>query len=163
MLKNNLNLELLADSPEAIPTLARWYFGQWGHEVEGNSVEKEAEKLRGFLHRDRVPLIVVAKVDGEVVGAAQLKFREMDIFPDREIWLGAVYVLPSMRGKDVAEQMISRLVEIATRLGVQEIFLQTERLDGGLYARLGWRPLEVVTYHGVEVRVMRRLLTGEVG
>ena len=121
-------------------------------------MEKEAEKLRGFLHRARVPLIVVAKVDGEVVGAAQLKFREMDIYPDREHWLGGVYVLPTMRGKKIAEQIIARLVDIAEQLGVRELFLQTERLEGGLYGRLGWRPMEIVSYHGNQVRVMRRLL-----
>jgi hypothetical protein len=33
-------------------------------------------------------------------------------------------------------------------------YLQTERHDGGLYARLGWQPLEEVHYHGVDVLVM---------
>ena len=153
-----MDLEFLADNKDAIPVLAVWFFQEWGHSVDGNTLELEQEKLRGFANRDRIPLAIVAKHEGEVVGAAQLKYRERDIFPEKEHWLGAVYVAPAWRGRNVAEQIISRLVEVATELGVTKLYLQTERLDGGLYRRLDWQPVEVVTYHGVEVLVMVRAL-----
>jgi hypothetical protein len=41
---------------------------------------------------------------------------------------------------------------------VATLHLQTLRLDGGLYAALGWTPRERVVYEGREVRVMARRL-----
>jgi len=39
---------------------------------------------------------------------------------------------------------------------VTVLYLQTVRLSGGLYARLGWEPCENVCYKGVDVLVMER-------
>ena len=71
---------LLADRPDAIPTVARWYFDQWGRRVAGNSYEQTCERLKEKLNRDCLPLPVLV-VDGDaVLGTAQLKIREMSIY-----------------------------------------------------------------------------------
>ena len=151
-----MKLEYLADNEEAIPQLASWYFQEWGRFVEGTTLDKEEQKLQQYLNRDRMPLIVVAKEGSQVVGAAQLKFREMPQFPEKEHWLGGVYVAQEHRGRNLATLMIDKIVRHAERLGVPELYLQTEHLDGGLYARLGWRALEQVRGHDTEVLIMVR-------
>ena len=155
-----MDTELLADRPEAIPTIARWYYDQWGYRDPDNSHEKTCTHIGNMLNRDHAPLHVLAIEDGRVLGVAQWKIREMDIYPDREHWLGGVYVSDQSRGRGIASRVCNKAAEIAKSFGVDRVYLQTEKLDGGLYARLGWHPMEKVHYHGVDVRVMGKDLGG---
>jgi len=151
-----MDLEFLANKENAIPVLARWYFEEWGHLEKGNTLDKVTEKLHGYLNTDKIPLIVLAVERGEILGAAQLKYREMDIYPEKEHWLGGVYVSKNHRGNKLAEQIIRKVVSIAGKLDVHKLYLQTENLSGGLYTRLGWQPIEQVNYRGLDVLVMEK-------
>jgi len=155
----NLAIEYLADHPEFIPQIATWYFNAWGHRESNNSAERIAVRLNTKLNRVRVPIPIVAIADGKLLGTAQLKAHEMEIYPDREFWLGGVYVDVSARNQGIAKQLVHRIEEVARQLGIHELFLQTERLDGGLYAKLGWIRMEQVKYHSVQVFVMRKNLS----
>lgn len=149
-----MHLEYLADNKFAIPILANWYFNEWGHIGNGTTLDKVKENLQDYLHTDEIPLIILAIEEGEVLGAAQLKYREMDIYPEKEHWLGGVYVFEKYRGNKIAEKIIGRVIDIAKRLDVETLYLQTKYLNGGLYRSLGWQPLEQVNYEGVDVLVM---------
>ena len=149
-----MDFVLLADRIEAIPRIAAWYFDQWGHLDVGAGAKSFEDKLQHFLCRDKIPLMILAIEHEEILGVAQLKFREMDIYPEREHWLGGVYVPAQHRGKGIAAQVVSQALRIASSLGVAQLHLQTEQLDGGLYARLGWVPSEQVNYRGIDVLVM---------
>jgi GNAT superfamily N-acetyltransferase len=153
-----LKFVFLADKKEEIPKLAQWYFDEWGSYVEDSSVVSFTSKLNEYLNRGDIPLIILAIESGKVVGAAQLKFREMTIYPDKEHWLGGVYVASSNRGKGIAAALVKQIEEVAINLGVRKLYLQTENLTGGLYARLGWQPIEFVNYRGVDVVVMHKKL-----
>lgn len=152
-----MELKYLADIESAISTIAQWYYDEWGHNDPNNSLEKTCERIRGKLNRDKVPLHIVAVEDEKVLGVAQLKYREMSIYPDKEFWLGSVFVLPEARGQKIASSLCERIIEIAKSFGIKELYLQTERTNnGGLYAKLGWKPVEEVHYMGANVLVMKR-------
>ena len=146
----------LADREDAIPLIAEWYFEQWHDRIEANSVAETARRLHNYLNRDEIPLIVLAVHSEEILGVAQLKYYEMDIYPEKEHWLGGVFVAPKHRGQGVAARLVKKMIEIARSLGVKTLHLQTDRLDGGLYARLGWRPVEIVRYRDLEVLAMKK-------
>ncbi len=154
-----MELELLADNEKAIPIVANWYFEEWGHLKKGNALVEVTETLHDYLNTDKIPLIVLARESDEILGAAQLKYREMDIYPEKEHWLGSVYVSKKYRGNKIAEKIIGKLVSIAEKLGVHTLYLQTEHLDGGLYSHLGWKPIEKVNYRGLNVLVMEKELS----
>jgi len=156
-----VEFSFLADRKDAVPTLAHWYFDQWGHLFEDETLERATERLQDYLNSDKIPFIRVATLDGHVVGAAQLKFREMAVmFPDKEHWIGSVYVSPKHRGHGIGSLLIEEIAAIAPRYGVTTLHLQTERLDGGIYARLGWMPIDQVRKFGTDVLVMERRLDG---
>ena len=156
-----MNFMFLADRPDAISLVAAWYIGEWGYRDGETGPISVEENLRVYLERDRLPLILLA-VDGEgtdgeeILGAAQLKFREMDIYPEKEHWLGGVYVASEHRGRGVASALVGEAIRIARGLGVERLHLQTEHPQGGIYAHLGFEPLERVTYHGIDVLVMTK-------
>lgn len=78
----------------------------------------------------------------------------MDIYPEKEHWLGGVYVSQNHRGNKIAEQIIHKVVTVAKNLNVHKLHVQTQHLGGGLYRHLGWRPIEQVNYRGMNVLVM---------
>jgi GNAT superfamily N-acetyltransferase len=153
-----MDFVFLADRPDAIPTIARWYFAQWGYRVPGSSVDRVRNRIENALNRDKPPLLVLTIEGDEILGVAELKIREMDIYPQREYWLGGVFVPPEHRGKKIASSVALKVTALAQSFGIGKLYLQTERLDGGLYARLGWKPLEQVNYKGFEVLVMEKQL-----
>lgn len=153
-----MNFEYLADHKEAIPTIAKWYFNQWGHIADESSAKETSHKLQEYLNRDKIPLMLLA-TDGEViVGVAQLKYQEMDIYPDKEYWIGGIFVPEKYRRNRIAARLIEKVTGVARSLDVNILHLQTERLDGGLYRHLGWQPIEQVNYKGLDVIVMEKKL-----
>ena len=149
-------IDYLANRTEYIPTLAQWYFDEWGYLQQDATVTSISSKLQAYLHTDRVPLVILAIEQNTLAGAAQLKFTEMSIYPEKEHWLGGVYVSPDSRNRGIARLIIEHVVAIARNLGVHTLHLQTRDPTGGLYKRLGWQPVESVNYNNVDVLVMER-------
>ena len=148
----------LADYPEAIPIIAKWYYNQWGHLHGLDSQKTSEEMLADYLSWDTMPLLILAREEDEIIGAVQLKYYEMDIYPQKEHWLGGVYVVEQHRGKKIAEKLVLRAMDTAKSFGVDTLYLQTEKIDGGLYKRLTWKPVEKVKYRNKHVLIMKKVL-----
>jgi len=154
-----LQFAFLSERPDAIPVVAGWYFEEWGRLLGDDSIERSRERLDAYLDSDAMPFILLAISGDEPVGAAQLKIREMaETFPDREHWIGGLYVAAPHRGLGFGSLIVERLATIARGYGVRTLNLQTEATDGGLYARLGWKPCARAKNHGLDVLVMERRL-----
>jgi GNAT superfamily N-acetyltransferase len=152
-----VQFDFLVNHQEAMPTIGRWYFDRWDHRVPGRTVEYSISRLDHYLNADRIPFMLVAIEAGDIVATAQLKYREMeDLFPEKEHWLGGVYVAPESRGRGVGSRIADEIALRAPSYGVQTLHLQTEQLDGGIYARLGWTPAERAETRGFPVVVMER-------
>lgn len=157
----SLEFQFLADRPDTIDIVSRWYFDEWGYLVQGDSIEAAKDRVLGYTNRDKIPFMLVALEQDECVGAVQLKYREMArAFPDKKHWLGGLYVAKHLRGRRYGTSLVEQVVKLAPDFGVQTLYLQTESLDGGLYAQLGWTPCTRATNHGLDVLVMERHLPG---
>jgi GNAT superfamily N-acetyltransferase len=154
-----LNFEFLVDRQDVIPIVAGWYFEEWGHKVPGNSIPQTIERISGKLNRDKVPLHILAVEDEKVLGVAQFKMHEMDIYPDKEFWLGSLFVSPAFRRQGVGSALANKIALTAKDLGVKDLYLQTEVLDGGFYRHIGWNLIENIVYKDVLVAVMARKLS----
>lgn len=154
-----MKMALLADHPEAAERVGGWYWDQWG-QVAGESLEDSIARTETFMSREGPPMIVLARDDeqDEWLGAAQLKFREMSLYPEFEHWLGGVYVPESARGRGVGSRLVDEVMSRARAAGIERLYLQTERLDGGFYRRHGFEPVKDVVYNGVHVLVMTALV-----
>ena len=83
----------------------------------------------------------------------------MDIYPDYEYWIGGVYVKSSARGEGVATCLVQAVINQAKKFGIERLYLQTEKLDGGIYSKVGFSLIEQVDYKGHYVSVMQADLT----
>lgn len=91
---------LPAHAPERLQ-LAQWYSRQWGQHM-GLSLEQELQRLNQKPDSDGFPHLIAAFEGDRVVGAVQLKRREMASFPQYEHWLGSVFVADTRRGRGLA-------------------------------------------------------------
>lgn len=149
-----MELALLADFPEYAPRVAHWYFDEWVSQVPGRTVEDVLTKVSASASRSGLPVMVIAKEGCNVIGAAELKEREMDIYPEFTYWLGGVYVDSDFRGRGTGVALVCEVIRRAKRHGVGTLYLQTEDLSGGMYNRLGFKTVEKATYKGRVVLVM---------
>jgi predicted N-acetyltransferase YhbS len=155
-----IEIESLADRPELAPLLASWFYDEWGRRNPENSLQKVEKRLRQRMNRDKVPLTLVAFQGSEPVGSASLIVHEMETHPVFLHWLASVYVHQPCRQQGIGSLLVQHVAAEAERIGVGELYLYTHSHEE-FYARHGWRPVERPLYHGREVVIMKRVLTGE--
>ena len=71
-----MEIAYLADHPELIPVIAGWFQDQWGYMSPGSSVSDVEDSLRHHLHRDELPLALVALSGAEVIGSTPEELAE---------------------------------------------------------------------------------------
>ncbi len=150
-----MNVVPLSAVPSAAGIIARWYYSEWGYMHPGETAENIEHDLLSQINNASMPQQFVAIDEQDaVVGAAELKFREVPSLPDFEHWLGGVYVVESCRGEGVGSLLVKHVQAVASdTYGVRDLYLQTEQEDGGLYARLGWQEIQRI-YYETRLRVV---------
>ncbi len=157
-----MNIENLNKHPQLISTVVTWWFNEWSHlnPDPTNTLEKAISSLRAKLSNNEfLPHVLVAFDDKQVVGVASLKLHELyEHFPKTPYWLGSVYVDEPARGAGVASTLVREIEQAAIDRNISTLHLTTEQLDGGLYKRLGWKPVTTLIDRGDEVLVMNKHL-----
>jgi len=153
----NIEYRLLADCPNSLDQIANWYFEEW---VEKEGVPKAELKadLRRFVSTDISSCAVCGFHQGRLVSTAQLKLRENKNFPNFVHWIGGVYVDNAYRGSGAGSGVVRHAISIAEARGVVELYLQTEKTDGGLSPELGFKPVCTAKHGGSDVTIFRRNL-----
>ncbi len=157
----DMRIVLLADVPETMPTLARWFVAEWEPYYGGNGPGDAEADLAQCCNRDRLPLAVVAlNGDGGVLGTAALKSEsvgsELGVGP----WLAALLVGEAHRCRGVGSALVGAIEAEAHRLGFSEIFTSSDGATG-LLERGGWRAFETARSLRGTVAVYRRPIAGE--
>ncbi len=152
-----LEFSYLADHPTLVPHIVSWWDTVWADQI--GSIEQAEKVLRESLSVENFPLHILAFLDGELVGSAALKDQELaKLYPDNHYWLGSVFVDPAHRGQKIATALAERVVELARERQLPHLYLQTRDLAGGLYAKLGWQPVETFEYRDKPGLLMLRQL-----
>jgi len=152
----------LADYPELVPVIIRWWHSVWSDRM-GNDFASLEQQLIESLSITGYPTHVLAMQEGQPVAVAALKLHELeDLFPQNMYRLGSVFVAERWRGAKLGSQVTERIVQIARERKLPHLYLQTQNLTGGLYARLGWKPLQKLTVEGEETLLMIRNLGSEI-
>jgi GNAT superfamily N-acetyltransferase len=149
--------DLLADRPEYIANLARWFYDEWGRGQERKQLSDYEGELMRRLNRDQLPLTVIGQEAEIPVSTASLIYHEIPTLVDYEHWLASVYVVPGRRGRGLGNRTVRYICGLAAGMRIDELFLYTDA-NVGFYESLGWLRLESVEYRGRMVAVMRRAL-----
>ena len=125
---------------DAAPIVAQWYFDEFGGE---DTVEFIAEKLLLGRNRNELPILYLARSDGKLVGAGELKFREIDMFPNYKYWLDGIFVKPSHRGQGISSKLIEFGLSKAKFLGLSQLHLRCADYNVKLYEKHGFKTVAV--------------------
>lgn len=134
---NTVKIEIknFVDSPDSVPFVAEKVFNQWFASKPGHTLEGMIARMRGGK-ADRVPIGLIAFVDGEPAGTVSLVEEDLQEYAHCRPWLAGLLVFPEFRGKGVAGALIEALMEATRAAGEREAFLYTS--IPALYEKFGW-------------------------
>ncbi len=137
-----IQINLLADHPEFIDTLAPWVWQHWRALLDQDTLEDRVARFRKHLNRDTLPIAWVAHDGGQVMGTAALRVCDLPGREDLTPWLSGVYVAPQFRQQGIGQALSQALArEAHSRFGTSQLYLFT--LDRqAWYAGFGWESIE---------------------
>ena len=150
-----MQIELLADRPEFIPTLAEWHFREWAYLRPGDSVANRIRLLHERCGRRELPITFVASSGAQLLGSAMLMHHEMDSRPQYTPWLAGVFVSPAERQRGIGSALTQHVVSEAAARGFSTLYLFTPTAEA-FFSRLGWSIVERTRYRDADVTIMSR-------
>jgi len=158
---DNLKIELLADHLDSIPMLKGLFESEWEpyYGVDGPG-DAEAD-LKNSANRAKLPISIVAIVDGHVCGTAALKMESVTTYPDFFPWLAGLLVATEYRRKGIGGQLIAYIEVLAHALGYKEIYVGTGEKSGmseRTLDKLNWEFIGKSEYFLSETSVYRKKL-----
>lgn len=145
-----LRIDHLHRHPQLTETVARLIYDEFWAEADGMSVADLVAHLRSTDDPMRVPLSLVALVDGEFAGTVNLIDNDDRNRAHLHPWLAAMVVVPPRRAQGIGTRLVQALLAEAARLGFPAVYFGT---DGpGFYSRLGAQVHEQV---GADFCIMR--------
>ncbi|HUT53135.1 MAG TPA: GNAT family N-acetyltransferase [bacterium] len=148
-----MDIRYLTDDPEAIATVAKWIYEEWGHLAPGRTLETAHVKVRQSLGPG-LPLTLLCYVDGALAGTAGIDSVDMSTHPELAPWMVSVFVAPARRRQGIATALCGRIREEFKKLGTRTAYLFTPDQER-LYERLGWKTMSREEYRGETVTIMR--------
>lgn len=146
-------IEHLERHRDAVPMVAMWAQKQWGHLAPEVTLEQRTALFAQRATAGRIPEMLVAVADGQVVGMASIVANDLSTRPDLTPWMASVYVIPGLRGRGIGSLLVQAILNEARQMGLTRLYLITPD-KMAFYARLGWREMEWVAYRGEMVMVM---------
>jgi len=121
--------------PQHLRTVAGWIYREFWEDRNGYD-QATLEKLLGDADDpDRIPISLVALIDGVPAGTVNLIAHDNSKRPELTPWLAALVVVRKFRGRGIGSALVRRLLTEAARLGIATLYLGTDTPD--FYTRLG--------------------------
>jgi GNAT superfamily N-acetyltransferase len=149
-----MRIDYLANHPDFIPTLSKWFLREWRDFYGDKSWEVVAETFYERLNRNNIPLSLVAFEEKQPLGTISLLEESISTHKHLAPWLGALYVCEEKRHHDIGRQLIEAGVNEARKLGVERLFIGIRKAEDS-YLRLGWQIVERTNHHGEDITIMR--------
>ena len=138
-------IALLADYPETIPTLARWFRAQWPEYYAERNPAEIAQDFYEDTNRDSLPVRLVAFAGGELAGTITLRAHAIWTLPEYHPGLGGLLVVERHRSRGIGTELVSAGMNLARELGYERVYATTVNARG-ILERLGWMFVRAVSH-----------------
>jgi GNAT superfamily N-acetyltransferase len=145
----------LADFPHWVPIISAWFQLEWHPHPGERRVEIE-HGVDEWLQKDRLRAVLVAVVDGELVGTVALQDKTLP-FGDTP-WIAGLYVVPGFRKRGIGTRLLRAAENKARAIGLSKVYLYTPR-SAGFYGAFGWNSHHDAAKSSGKAAVMEKLLT----
>jgi len=132
---------------------ARWRVNAFS--MLGTSFEEELRSLQQFVCDQSLGVLLVAKADGEPIGACLMVESEFEPNHDVAPWLTGLFVTPEHRNEGAGSILVRAIEDQARQRGFSRLNLYTSEA-AGFYARLGWSIVDRTNWRGVNATLMVR-------
>lgn len=140
-----ITIGFLADYPDTIPILAKWFRDQWpDYYANWSQTEMEQDFLED-TSRNRLPCRLVAFESNELVGTIILREQGIETLPGLQPELGGLYVIKSHRGHGIATELVRAGMKLALDQGYETVYATTVAA-AGILERLGWQFIRTVIH-----------------
>ena len=147
---NEIKVVNLADDTKYVEEVSTWAWEQWS-KASGIKLEEIIYRTKHSLCKDRVPQVLIAKLNDELVGTVSIWYNDLPARQDLTPWLATLYIKKEYRGKGLGTFMQKKCVELAKELGYKKIYLMTDHEN--YYERTGWVFLGLAPDKGHQTRV----------
>ena len=144
-ISKNITFVNLADCPQHIETISKWFYEEWGR-ATGRTLEEVTYRTRHSMKKDEIPQTHLAFIGDELVGTFSLWNNDLVNRQDLWPWLACLYVKDEYRGKGIGTLLQNEGIKIARKLGYKKLYLITHHI--GYYEKYGWEFLETAPLHG---------------
>lgn len=153
-----VNVRLLADVPQVIPTLAEWYKQEWPAWFADMPLAQIEADFQRVANRDCLPFAVVA-LDHETkpIGVCSIRDEDFAPYPDAGPWLKGLYVVPAQRSLGIAGELIRAAAKHAGSLGVIKAYAATHAAIG-TFEHAGWLGFDQVRHEQQMLTVFAKRL-----
>lgn len=143
---------LLADHPDRLPELQRWFEQEWSDYYGPGGPGDAAADLQAYCRHDGVPMALIALRGERLCGIAALKTDRIAGYEHCQPWAGAALVSADLRRQGIGAQLLRQLVALAHSHGFPKLYCATATAQS-LLQRQGWTRLHDTVHHGVELAV----------
>lgn len=140
-----IRIALLADHPECLPTLVRWFEDEWQPHYGPHGEGSAEHDLNECCRRDALPLALVAmNEDADPVATAALRQSSVGAQPGEGPWLAALLVAPQYRRHGIATALVTAIGDEALARGFDRLFTSTDA-EAFVSGQSGWQALRQET------------------
>lgn len=154
-----VSVQLLADVPEIIPTLAIWYKEEWAAWFADSSLEDIETDFRDVANRDQMPLALAAfDYASTPLGVCSIRVHPFEPYPDAGPWLRGLYVHAPYRGKGIADELLRAACAHAARLQIPKLYAATHSAVSTFEAA-GWLGFDQVLHEGEMLTIFAKRMS----
>jgi RimJ/RimL family protein N-acetyltransferase len=149
-----ITIGFLADYPDTIPTLAKWFRDQWPDYYADMSQEQLEQDFLEDTSRDRLPIRLVAFESNELAGTIILRENGTEALPEFQPELGGLFVIETHRGHGIATELVRAGMKLALDQGYETVYATTV-VAAGILESLGWEFIQTVIHQDGELSLYR--------
>jgi len=149
-ISNKITILNLADETKHIDEISVWLWEEWGKH-SGSTLEEVIYRTKHSMQRDKVPQVLIAKLNDELVGTVSIWNNDLTPRQDLTPWLAALYIKKDYRGMGIGTLLQEKCIETVKGLGYDKLYLITDH--DNYYERTGWIFLESAPKSGDYIKI----------
>lgn len=155
---HHMQLGLLKNYPQLIPTLAQWMYEEW-HSYEASlTKEKLIQLFQTRLNDNAIPITFVVLKKNLPIGVISLKKEtapELADFPENAIWMGSLQVIPEERNQGIGQELLKFSKTIAQQWGHEKLYFYTSNPENvKWYLKRGAQVIEERSFRPHKITIM---------
>jgi predicted N-acetyltransferase YhbS len=151
---DDVEIKLLADCVEVIPAVACLQQMEMYSMRTNRNFKQAIEKFEHrSVHRNKLPISLVAFEDTLPVGSVSLIEHELESHKHLSPWVATLFVSSQYRNQGIGKSLMEEVEKIALEMGYDTLYLFTDKASE-YYLKMNWISIENVTPKGKPASVL---------